>query len=301
MIDTFIDINYTIPQSSLKVRFVEYAKRPKKIQIYICCHRLNPLGWAKSFFTVLQISKPQILSPAPNSLAPLPPQELSSCRPFLVSYLCNSSRHWKNSKYSIAYSQLTYPANPWTSRVPSPGYLENFSLEIQFANSSKPSTFSRQIPKPAIRSPWTGLFRHHRCGYDSFDCLRTSRVFPDGLQPQISWETFLRSPYFQRRPTWAFTGDGAKSWQCLSHHWGMELLRAYHRETAKHYILFQNPDPAGCVILQQRHYPLIRRETYRICHCCQNAQTAKVTNSLRQLPRIYKRLGSSRVYISSSQ
>ncbi len=301
MIDTFIDINYTIPQSSLKVRFVEYAKRPKKIQIYIRCYWLNPLGRAKPFFTVLQISEPQILSPAPNSLAPLPPQELSSCRPFLVSYLCNSSRYWKNSKYSIAYSQWAYPANSWASRVSSPGYLENFSLEIQFTNTSKSSTFSRQIPKPAIQSPWTGLFLHHRCRYDSFDCLWTSRVHQDGLQPQIPWEAFLRSPYFQRRPLWTFTGDGAKSWQCLSNHWSMELFRTYHREIAKHNHLIQNPHSAGCVILQQRYHPLIRRETCRICHCCQNAQTAKVTDSLCQLPRIYKRLGSSRVYISSSQ
>lgn len=301
MIDTFIDINYTIPQSSLKVRFVEYAKRAKKIQIYIRCHRLNPMGRAKPFFTVLQIPEPQILSPAPNSLAHLPPQELSSCRPFLVSYLCNSSRHWKNSKYSITYSQWAYPANSWAPRVSSPGYLEGFSLEIQFANPSKPPTFSRQIPKPVIQSPWATLLRHHRCRYDSFDCLRTSRVFPYGLQPQISWETFLCSPYFQRRPPWAFTRDGAKSWQCLSNHWGMEFLRTYHREIAKHNRLFQSQDPAGCVILQQRHYPLIRRETYRVCHCCQNAQTAKVTDSLCQLPRIYKRLGSSRVYISCSQ
>ena len=295
MFDKITEIKYNLPQSSLKVMFVEYAKRTKKIQISIRSHRTNSLGRTCPFQTVLQIFEPQVLSSTSSSVASLSLQKLSSCRPFLSPYLCYCSGYWKNRKYSVSYSQWTYPANSWTPRVSPSGYFEDFPLEIQLPESSKSPTSSRQTKSQTISTSWATLFRNHRCRHDSPDCFWTSRVSPDGLQSQISWEAFLCSTYFKRRASWTFSGDGAKSWQCLSHHWSMEFLRAYHRETTKYNRLFQNSHSAGCVILQQRHHPLIRREKYWLCHCCPNAQTSEVTNSFCLLSRICKGLGSSRM------
>ena len=56
MFDKITEIKYNLPQSSLKVMFVEYAKRLKKIQIPIRSHEFDPLGRTKPFFTVLQIN-----------------------------------------------------------------------------------------------------------------------------------------------------------------------------------------------------------------------------------------------------
>ena len=274
-------------------------KRSGKIQIPIRSHRTNSLGRTRPFQTVLQIHWFKTLSSDLRSLARLLSQNLSSCRPFLSSYFCNCSRDWKDSKYPFANFKWTYPSYPWTSRISTSGHITNISLEIQFQESSKSTTITRQIPNRTISPFWATLFSNHRCGHDSPDCFWTSRVSPDGLQSQISWEAFLCSTYFKRRASWTFSGDGAKSWQCLSHHWSMEFLRAYHRETTKYNRLFQNSHSAGCVILQQRHYPLIRREKYWLCHCCPNAQTSEVTNSFCLLSRICKGLGSSRMDVPS--
>jgi len=265
---------------------MENAKRTEKIPFYIRENRFNSMGRIKPICTVLQIFRPALLPAALCPLAILSPSQLSSLRSFSIPHLCHCSRYRKNREYPITHSQWPHSSNFRFARIPTQGYLKNIPLEVQLARSSKSSICPRQIQSRIVSSFGTILFRNHRCGYDSFDCFRTSRVFPYGLQPQIPWEALLCPAHFQRRPPWAFPGDGAKSRQCLSNHWGMEFLRTYHRETTKHNRIFQNSHSAGCVILQQRHYPLIRRETYRIRHCCQNAQTAKITNSLCPLPRI---------------
>lgn len=280
---------------------LQSEKRPRKIQIYIRSNRFNSLGRSCPFQTVLQIYWPQTLSANLCSLACLPSQKLSSCRPFSCSHIRYCSRYWKNSKYSVTHFQWAYPSHSRTSRISTSGHLENFPLEIHPPKSSKSTANPRQIPNQTIQASRITLLCYHRCGYDSVDCLRTSRVCPNGLQSQIPWETFLCSTYLQRRQNRFFSIIGVKTWQCPSFKRGMDILRTHHRKTAQHNGFFQNPYPSGCILLQWKDSTTFRREKYRICHCCQNVKTPEVANRFFPIPRICQRLGSNRIYFPSSK
>lgn len=295
----FIDDRTLLTQTVHFGIIVKDAKRTTKIQIYLRSYRPNSLGWTKPFCTVLQIIELKTLPPALCALAPISSKDVSSCRPFSCSHIRHSSRHWKNSEYSITHSQRSHPSDSGPAQLSSSGHLKDFPLEIQLAKPPKSPTSTRQISDRNIPSSWATLFCHHRCGYDSVDCFWTSGVSPDGLQSQIPWETFLCSTNLQRRQNRFLSITGVKTWQCPSFKRGMDILRTHHRKIAQHYGFLQNPHSSGCILLQWKDSTTFRREKYRICHCCQNVKTTEVANCLFPLPRICQRLGSNRIYFPS--
>jgi hypothetical protein len=297
----FSDDKIGLAQSCQFGIIVQNAKRTKKIQIYIRCKRPNSVGWVKPFFTILQIHWSQTLSTDLCLLACLPSQNLSPSRSFVSSYLCHCIRNWTNREYPITYSQWAYPTHFGFARISSSGHIENVSMEVQLTKFAKPSTSTRQIPNRTVSSSRATLFRYHRCGYDSLDCLRASRVCQDGLQPQISWKTFLCTSYFLRRKNWIFSINGFKIRQCPSCKRSIVILRTHNRKTAKHYGFLQNSYTLGCIFLQQRYHTAFRREKHWLRHCNKDAQLIEIANTVWALPRICQRLGSSRIYFPSSK
>src|SRR5919198_513232 len=202
-------------QSYLLGRIVRNAQRPAKVPFFIREIRFNSLRWTKPLSVVLQIAGPAPFLAALRALARLSSQGLSPRRPFSRSPLCHRSRNRPDRERPVADSQWSDPAASGPARVPTPRYLEEFSLALWFPTIPKSQSGSRPTASGAVLAPGPSLQRYCGCRHYSADHLRVSRRHGGGLHPQETpWPSFLRSDHLQRRAPRFELGHGTESRQC---------------------------------------------------------------------------------------
>ena len=144
MVDTFIDINYTIPQSSPMVRFVEYASWAKKNQVFLRYRRLHAVRRHGPFSTVLQKPWLAVFLTTLRQMAGCSIKTLSPRRFVSDSFIRHCSGDRAYSKYPHHRSQWPLAFLAWPDKNSSSRYLAGFAWQNHPGVFSKPPARSRQ-------------------------------------------------------------------------------------------------------------------------------------------------------------
>ena len=272
------------------------AKRDTKNIFYLRKNRFNPLGRIKPIRTVLQIFRTTTFSPNICTLARLQSQSISSSRPFSGTYVFSCNRHRKNREFTIADSQWAYTTASGITRVPSPGYITHFSLAFRQIAPQQFTNSTRQSKETPLLFTWTAIQCNNRHRHNCSDDLWASRGSCSWIYSQATtWQTLICPDNFQRRPYWTIAWSGTTERRRSRYNRSMAFSRKHPGQIAFNNRNQQNTGSAGWSILRQRHNKEARRQREPLCHCCQDDATIEKSNAFRQISRICRRLGSSRI------
>ena len=282
----------TFAEPVLTVRFVQHAKRYKKITYLRRRLQPNSLRWNPINSCILQKSKVKVaftsLCKILSTLKPLPPYRSNP-----DYHLCNNRRHLSLKQDQNLTRQQFFSTNNWPQQfslcqqfktLSETSRLQNNPWYQQSTRSSEVKDLPAQAPhKPPLRSGLLGsyhLWKIHR---------RSQKRLQSAQERQTLLSSFaLFRITHQRLLAWSL-----KAWRCLYRSWLGRILERMSRQIATLPLPY-TPQGRFRFLRPQIHRTPRRRRGW-LCDCSQNHSSHQETVGKPALSQFQKRLGSSRI------
>lgn len=288
-----------VPEPSLKVRFVESAKRSKKHTNYRRRGESYPLWWNRSGSTVLQKTETQMASATSSKIFPTF-QSLSSYRTYFSDYLCLNCWYTPLEENKNPSRQWFLSTNHWPPKLPLCQQFEAFpetnkSRQHPRYYQSQRLSQAKDILHPIPKNQFA-LRSRFFCYHSLWQIYRRSQNRLQSWQkgcPFLSSSILLRSQ-FQR-----FLAQYLKTWRYRFFNQSSRIFQRMLKQDSSLYLSLQSK--SRCGFLQSQTYQTSRGEKYWLCNCCQNYQTHQMAIGRSALSPIQKILGSGRIPLHPPQ
>ena len=291
-----INLIITSAQNVQKVRFMPHGKRYKKYQNSLRRNTSHPLWWDVSNPVVLQKTQDK-MDPAKVCQTPSEEQPLYN-RGITFSPTPYHNSWFRPVKFNPHIAiQRFIPSNSWTKEFSKCYYSATLPIKTN-SSGIKTDTFSPRSPSPEniLLSQ-----KSHQCNL-RFRLNHSNRIWQtregyQRLQSTQTWKTFVSPPALLR------SSHSRLPTREVS-------FRRTHRLRKKNihrrgliqitYSYLQNKSARRCQMVRPRSSSSTRAEQNKLCHRSQG-QPAYPTSSWRTaLSRVQKRLGGSRISVSTS-